>query len=119
LRKLIFTAWLKVGGALLIAACGAPPPGALDVDASRKPIVGNRGENGMTGRTINERFRTLDDYLSYLERTQGPVDGPWYRLIKPGVYELQTGNLRVLGNAAEPKRIFTREELEREFGFSK
>jgi hypothetical protein len=66
-----------------------------------------------------ERFRTLEDYLAHLEMTQKPVDGPWYREIKPGVYELQTGNLRVLSEADEPKRIFTREELERELGFRK
>jgi hypothetical protein len=45
------------------------------------------------------------------------VDGSWYRQIRPGVYELQTGNLRVLGDGAEPKRLFTRQELELEFGF--
>ena len=66
---------------------------------------------------INKQFRTLDEYLAHLERTQGPVDGPWYREIRPGVYELQTGNLRVLNGAGEMKRIFTREELAREFGF--
>ena len=43
--------------------------------------------------------------------------------IRPGVYELQTGNLRILGADGEEepagKRIFTREELERKFGFRK
>lgn len=69
---------------------------------------------------INERFRSLDEYLAFLERTQGPVDGPWYREIRPGVYELVTGNLRVLG--ADPnaqKRTFTRQELMQQFGFTR
>lgn len=68
---------------------------------------------------VNERFRTLDDYLAFLEKTQGPVDGPWYREIRPGVYELVTGNLRVLGSDGnEPKQTFTRQELKQQFGFA-
>jgi hypothetical protein len=66
---------------------------------------------------INQRFRSLDEYLAFLEKTQGPVDGPWYRQVRPGVYELQTGNLRPLGHEA-PKRVFTRDELEKKFGFA-
>ena len=68
---------------------------------------------------INQQFRSLDEYLAHLERTQGPIDGPWYRQIRPGFYEMQTGNLRVLGEEGEVKRVFTRDELEREFGFKK
>jgi hypothetical protein len=67
---------------------------------------------------ISQQYRTLDEYLAYLERMQAPVDGPWYKQVRPGIYELQTGNLRVLG-AEEGKRTFTREELERQFGFRK
>ena len=63
---------------------------------------------------INQRFRTLDDYLAYLE-LQSHVDGKWYKEIRPGVYELQTGNLRLDNDTQQ--RIFTREELERKFGF--
>ena len=71
---------------------------------------------------INQRFRTLDQYLAWLKKTQAPIDKPWYREIRPGVYELVTGgNLRVLRPDGEEqpatKRIFTREELERKFGF--
>ncbi len=66
---------------------------------------------------INQQFSSLDQYLEYLERTQGPVDGPWYKEVRPGIYELQTGNLRILGAETE-KRTFTREELKQKFGFS-
>jgi hypothetical protein len=69
---------------------------------------------------INQRFRSLDEYLAFLKRTQAPVDGAWYMEIRPGVYELQTGNLRVLGSDEgqdAEKRVFTREELEKQFGF--
>jgi hypothetical protein len=68
---------------------------------------------------INQRFRNLDEYLAWLEKAQAPVDGAWYKQIRPGVYELQTGNRRILGAAGEEKRTFTREELERKFGFRK
>jgi hypothetical protein len=71
---------------------------------------------------INQRFRTLDEYLAHLEARSAPIDKPWYREIRPGVYELQTGNLRILPTGEEggdaAKRIFTREELERKFGFT-
>jgi hypothetical protein len=67
---------------------------------------------------INQRFRSLDDYLAFLEKTQAPIDKPWYREIRPGEYELQSGNFRSLGSPA-PKRVFTREELEKKFGFSR
>ena len=66
---------------------------------------------------INQRFRSLDEYLAYLERMQGPVDGPWYKEVGPGIYELQTGNLRLDG-PGEEKRTFTRQELAEKFGFS-
>lgn len=69
---------------------------------------------------ISERFRTLDEYLDYLEMTQGPVDGPWYKKIGPDLYELQTGNLKLdVPAGADEKRVFTRQELERKFGFSR
>jgi len=71
-----------------------------------------------TNIPISKRFRTLDEYLAFLEKTQGPVDGPWYKEESPGMYQLQTGNLK-LDVPGEEKRIFTREELEKKFGFSK
>ena len=67
---------------------------------------------------IHQRFASLDAYLLDLERTQGPIDRPWYKEVSPGVYHLQTGNLR-LDTPGEDKRIFTRRELELKFGFSK
>jgi hypothetical protein len=72
-----------------------------------------------TNVPINKRFRSLDDYLAYLERTQAPVDGPWYKEVSPGMYQLQTaGNLH-LDVPSREKRTFTRRELEKNFGFSK
>jgi hypothetical protein len=71
-----------------------------------------------TSLPINQRFRTLDEYLAHLEQTQGPVDGPWYKEVSPGMYQLQTGNLH-LDTPSGEKKLFTRKELEEKFGFSK
>ena len=53
---------------------------------------------------IHQRFKNLDEYLAFLERTQAPVDGPWYRQIRPGLYELQTGGNLRLDSREPPKR---------------
>jgi hypothetical protein len=58
-------------------------------------------------------FLTLDEYLAF-RRKGGALDLPWYREVRPGLYQLETGNLRPAG----PERLFTREELERKFGFA-
>lgn len=71
-----------------------------------------------TNIPISKRFSTLDEYLAFLEQTQGPVDGPWYKEVSPGQYELQTGNLK-LDMPSNEKRTFTREELKKKFGFTK
>ena len=59
------------------------------------------------------RFCSLDEYLSHLERNAAPIDQPWWRPIRPGVYEHVK---RMTG--AEPE-IATRAELMRRFGFSR
>jgi len=97
----------------LAAGCGAAPA------ASGKPFPGDRKANVTDRRPINQRFRNLDEYLAYLRKHEGPVDGPWYLEVRPGVYVLQTGNLRILGADGQEKKVFTREELERKFGFAK
>jgi hypothetical protein len=57
-------------------------------------------------------FRTLDEYLAHLE-TQGAVDLPWWREIRPGVYE------RVTSMPEARREVATREELMRRFGFAR
>ena len=110
---------LTLAGALLTPACGASLRDSAPSDTERKQ-ASNRMENSVkdTSLPINQRFRNLDDYLAYLEQTQGPVDGPWYKEVSPGVFELQTGNLQLDVPGVE-KRRFTRQELEMKFGFSK
>ena len=61
------------------------------------------------GRT----FTSLDQYLTYL-RTLGAQDIPYYEEVEPGVYQAVTN-----GPPGTPVQRFTREELERRFGFKK
>lgn len=60
------------------------------------------------GRT----FHTLDEYLAHLE-SLGAIDLPWWREIRPGVYE------RVTRVRNAPPEVATREELMRRFGFTR
>lgn len=57
-------------------------------------------------------FRTLDEYLAHLE-AQGALDLPWWREIRPGVYE------RVTSMRPATPEVATRAELMRRFGFTR
>ena len=57
-------------------------------------------------------FRTLDEYLAHLE-TLGAIDLPWWREVRPGVYEHVTSM-----PGAQPEQA-TRDELMRRFGFAR
>ena len=57
-------------------------------------------------------FRTLDEYLQHLERHAAPIDQPWWREIRPGVYQHVK---RMPGASPE---IATRDELLQRFGFT-
>lgn len=104
---------------MLTAACNATPNSLRQTDAARQidPTIPGKAVNDAE-LPINQRFRTLDEYLAWLRQYAAPTDRAWYKEIKPGVYELQTDNFRpVEGMPGAVKRIFTREELERQFGF--
>lgn len=94
--------------AVAAPATGAPPghPPALEAPAVSDGAL-----------PISQRFPNLDAYLAHLKR-RSAIDGPWYREIRPGVFELQTGNFRPTDGASR-QRIFTRAELEKNFGFAK
>jgi hypothetical protein len=104
----------------LAAACSDRPAGAADGAQGNKDTVRmEQGTNGTDGvrdlpSSFGRSFATLDEYLEHLRRYAGPVDQPWYREIRPGVYELVT-TMR----PAPPSKTFTREELMREFGFTR
>ena len=106
--------------ALSIGACEASQKDVAGANAGQQAANNSNPRATLTKEQqlpINQQFRSLDDYLAHLERMEGPVDGTWYKEVRPGIYELQTGNLRVLG-AEQQKQIFTRDELERKFGFA-
>ena len=114
LKTLVFAGF----AGLSTAACGAP---VAEVEsANDTQSSASSGEAVMTNSStaISERFESLDAYLLHLQQANAPIDKPYYREIRPGVYQLQTTNLRQLGGNPEPQ-LFTREELERKFGFRK
>jgi hypothetical protein len=114
---------------LAISGCEGSQKDVAGANARQQPAVTAQAPAKKLGTDlssqqvpINRQFRSLDEYLAHLELTEGPVDRPWYKQVRPGIYELQTGNLRVLGDVGEEAQIkhtFTREELERKFGFAK
>lgn len=59
-----------------------------------------------------QRFLTLDDYLAHLKCFAAPIDQPWWREVRPGVYE----HVKRMRNA--PRETATRAELMKRFGFS-
>ena len=119
LPKLILP--LVFSGGLIGAGCSASVGDPAPSNSSGQP-ASNRMGNSVTDTSIpiNQRFRTLDDYLVFLQETQGPVDGPWYKEVSPGMYQLQTGNLHLdVPGGTNGKQLFTRRELEQKFGFAK
>lgn len=58
------------------------------------------------------RFLTLDDYLAHLKCYAAPIDQPWWREVRPGVYE----HVKRMPNA--PRETATRAELMKRFGFT-
>lgn len=119
MAQLLRTAVLACVAGLSTVACGAQ---TTDVESANgtQSNAGN-GEAVMTNASasISERFENLDAYLAWLRETQAPVDGPWYREVRPGVYVLQAGGNLHLDGGNPPGQTFTREELERKFGFRK
>lgn len=120
MRKLNGILILPLSVGLLASACGASLRDSAPSDTDRRQASERIGKSVTdTNLPINKRFPTLDDYLAHLERTQGPVDGPWYKEVSPGLFQLQTaGNLH-LDVPSKEKQTFTRKELEKKFGFSK
>lgn len=117
-RKTCFGAF---GVTLIAAACSASPADVRQADAAQVVVPPPAKGSIVTDpeRPPSQRFRTLDEYLLFLERTQATVDGPWYREIRPGVYELQSGGNLHDDAPTTGQRTFTRDELERKFGFKK
>jgi hypothetical protein len=62
---------------------------------------------------MGRRFASLDEYLLHLQRRAGPIDLPWWREIRPGVYE----HVKHMPGAA--RETATRPELMKRFGFKR
>jgi hypothetical protein len=111
--------------AAMLAACSPsePMPGNMvaaeaPAPTMETPVDGNAGaasNEGVAGLPFShgKSFRTLDEYLQHLERHAGPIDQPWWREIRPGVYE------HVTSMPGAPREVATREELMKRFGFSR
>lgn len=90
----------------ILAACAQPGPASAPAAPPAGPAAPLKP---------SDRFPTLDAYLAHLQQ-RSHVGGAWYREVSPGRFELQTGRFRP-SDEAPAKRVFTREELERKFGF--
>jgi hypothetical protein len=106
-----------IGLALVVspgmARAGQDRPERGWIDAARRPGAPPGAVRRDLPHARGREFRTLDAYLAYLKAYAAPIDRPWYRQIGPGLYKLETGNLR----SDAPPRLFTRDQLERRFGF--
>lgn len=76
-----------------------------------QPCVAGKGVAGLPFAR-GKSFCSLDGYLAHLE-VQGAIDLPWWRQVRPGVYEHVK---RMPGATPE---IATRATLMKRFGFSK
>ncbi len=77
---------------------------------------GTSGKDGVAGlpSSFGKSFATLDEYLEHLRNYAGPIDLPWHREVRPGVYEYVTSM-----RPAPAATTSTREQLMREYGFSR
>ena len=61
---------------------------------------------------MGRRFRTLDEYLVHLKCRAAPIDLPWWREVRPGVYRFEATK------PGAPQQLATRAELMKRFGFA-
>lgn len=108
-----------LAAATAATACSKETPVATN-DRGAAPAAAPAAATADTGDGVaglpfahGRRFRTLDEYLQHLERNAAPIDQPWWREIRPGVYE----HVKRLPGA--PRETATREELMKRFGFTR
>jgi hypothetical protein len=102
---------------VLLLAWGAPPKEVEHATGSTHSTRANSDDKTVSDgpRSVSRRFADLDAYLAWLEM-RAKLGGSWYREVRPGVYELQGGNLR-LPEGDRRQRTFTRRQLAERFGF--
>src|SRR5437764_7992554 len=70
--------------AAIMTTASAAPNGIAGLGS--EAVAAPMGDNVTNAQLpISERFRSLDEYLAFLEKTQAPIDKPWYRQIRPGI----------------------------------
>jgi hypothetical protein len=63
--------------------------------------------------SFGRKFETLDAYLNHLECNAGPIDLPWWKEVRPGVFQEMT-------SVPEARAaIATRAELMTRYGFDR
>ena len=87
---------------------------AEDIRVAPKATKSAPCANGVAGLPYarGARFCTLDAYLAHLE-AQGAIDLPWWRQVRPGLYE------HVRRNPGAPRETATRAQLLKRFGFDR
>jgi hypothetical protein len=83
------------------------------VEKQAAEAVPNSKGTGNLPFAMGRRFRTLDEYLVHLECRAAPIDLPWWKEIRPGVYQYVTTK------PGAPRQTATRAELLKRFGFPK
>jgi hypothetical protein len=111
-RQLSFIA---IFGLVAVDAGAQSLPDRGWVAGARKAAVADAGVRDLPNAG-GRSFGSLDDYLRHLRAQAGPVGRPWYREVEPGLYRLERGSYRPLGEAPAD-RLFTRAQLIRKFGF--
>lgn len=108
----------KVSVAPFWAIAGAISVLAMPLEACASP----------EGKTVSEKeaiaglpyargrsFRTLGEYLLYLEQYNGTIGLPWWRAIGPDRFEFVTS----MRSSSQKREVATRTDLEKRFGFVK
>ena len=91
-------------------------PCAKGAAVTSKPGQSSAGDKqGVAGLPFahGRSFCTLDEYLAHLEKAAAPIDQPWWKEVRPGVFQhISTGT-------SAGHETATRAELMKRFGFSR
>jgi hypothetical protein len=92
----------------------AKPSGSQSVCAKETKVAASNSNGGVANLpfAMGKSFASLDAYLNYLECFAGPIDKPWWKEVRPGVYQ----HVKTATNA-QPETA-TRDELMQRFGFT-
>lgn len=104
----------SIGMALYQSPAGVPAgPDRSWRNTLEKPATGGSAPIAGLPFANGRSFATLDAYFAHLRTYAAPIDRPWYREVRPNLFRLERGNLRT----PDAPPTFTREQLERKFGF--